>query len=179
MSSIGAVYGQALYDLAKDEGLDAQILEQMSALDKSFAAEPDYIRLLCTANLTKEERTAILEEGFRGKIDGNLLNFMKLLTEKGYMRHFSACCKAYRELYNADNGILEVKAVTAVALTPAQSQRLGAKLSAITGKTVQLKNTVDPAALGGVRLDYDGKQIDGTLQHRLDSVRALLANTVL
>ena len=179
MSSIGAVYGQALYDLAKDEGADEVILQQLNALEEGFAAEPDYIRLLCTATLSKMERTSILEEAFRGKLDGNLLNFMKLLTEKGYMRHFSACCKAYRDLYNTDHGILEVKAVTAVALTAEQSQRLGAKLSSLTGKTVRLKNTVDPAALGGVRLDYDGKRIDGTLQHRLDSIRTMLANTVL
>ena len=179
MSSIGTVYGQALYDLAKDEGLDSLILEQLCALDEAFAAEPDYIRLLCSANLTKPERTAILEEGFRGRVDGNLLNFMKLLTEKGYMRHFSACRKAYRSLYNTDHGILEVKAVTAVALTEDQSKRLADKLSAITGKTVHINNTVDPSALGGVRLDYDGRRIDGTVQNRLDSIGRLLANTVL
>lgn len=179
MSSVGTVYAQALYSLAKDEGLDTVILEQLCALDDGFAAEPDYIRLLSSANLTKPERTAILEEGFRGRVDGNLLNFMKLLTEKGYMRHFSACRKAYQSLYNTDHGILEVKAVTAVALTEDQHKRLTDKLSAITGKTVQLKNTVDPSALGGVRLDYDGKRIDGTVQHRLDSIGKLLANTVL
>ena len=179
MSSIGTVYGQALYDLAKDEGLDALILQQLCALDEGFSAEPDYIRLLCSANLSKDERVAVLDEGFRGKVDGNLLNFMKLLAEKGYMRHFSACRKAYQSLYNTDHGILEVKAVTAVALTQEQACRLAEKLSAITGKTVQLNNRVDPETLGGVRLDYDGKRVDGTVQHRLDSIGKLLANTVL
>ena len=61
MSSIGAVYGQALYDLAKDEGADEVILQQLNALEEGFAAEPDYIRLLCTATLSKMERTSILE----------------------------------------------------------------------------------------------------------------------
>ena len=132
-----------------------------------------------TYNLSKAERCDILDRDLRGRVEPCLLNFMKILTEKGYMRQFSDCCKAYRVLYNADHGILEVKAVTATALSAEQAKRLQDKLSALTGKTVDLQNTVDTACLGGVRLDYDGKQLDDTLQHRLESVRTLLANTVL
>ena len=179
MSAVGTVYGQALYSLAMDEGLDAAVLQQMAVLDESFRAEPDYIRLLCAANLSKAERCEILDRDFRGKVAPILLNFMKLLTENGYIRHFSDCCKAYRTMYNTDHGILEVKAVTALALTAEQIGRLQDRLSSLTGKTIDLQMSVDPACMGGVRLDYDGKRLDDTLQHRLQSIRDLLANTVL
>lgn len=179
MSAVGTVYGQALYSLAMDEGLDAAVLQQMAVLDESFRAEPDYIRLLCAANLSKAERCEILDRDFRGKVAPILLNFMKLLTQKGYMRHFTDCCKAYRTMYNTDHGILEVKAVTALALTAEQIGRLQDRLSSLTGKTIDLQMSVDPACMGGVRLDYDGKRLDDTLQHRLQSIRDLLANTVL
>ena len=102
-----------------------------------------------------------------------------LLIEKGYVKKFSDCCEAYRELYNEDNGILQVRAVTAVPMTDAQREKLSAKLNALTGKTIELNNEVDPACLGGVRLDYDGKRVDDTVQHRLDAVRSLLKNTML
>ena len=179
MSGVASVYAQALYGLAKDEGLDGAVLQQLTALDEALRAEPDFIRLLCAANLSKAERCAVVDDSFRGKVEPCLLNFMKLLTEKGYMRQFSACCKAYRGLYNEDNGILEVRAITAVPLTQDQAERLREKLSAITGKPVQLNAAVDPAVLGGVRLDYDGKRVDGTVQNRLNAVRELLQNTVL
>ena len=104
---------------------------------------------------------------------------MKILTEKGYMRHFADCCKAYRQSYNQDHGILEVTAVTALALNADQAQRLTEKLAKVTGKTVDLQNRVDPACLGGIRLDYDGKRLDDTVSHRLESVRSMLKNTVL
>lgn len=179
MSSVATVYGQALYSLAKEEGRADSVLHQMTALDESFRAEPEFIRLLCTANLSKDQRCAIVDESFCGKVEQCLLNFMKLLTEKGYMRHFSGCCKAYREQYNADQGILEVRAVTAAPLTHQQHDRLRDKLAAVTGKTIALICSVDSSCLGGVRLDYDGKRLDDTLQHRLDSIRSLLADTVL
>ena len=66
-----------------------------------------------------------------------------------------------------------------VPLNQAQTQKLTAKLSELTGKTVQLTNHVDPEILGGVRLDYDGKRLDDTVSHRLEAVRSLLRNTVL
>ena len=154
-------------------------MEQLQALDGCFDAQPDYLKLLASHDLPKQERTALLEEGFRGKVHQYVLNFLKLLTEKGYIRHFSACCRTYREQYHADNGILEVRAVSAVPLTDAQKQRLTDKLTDMTGKTVALVCREDPAVLGGIRLNFDGKQVDGTVQGRLETMSKLLKNTVL
>ena len=179
MTSVGTVYAQALYSLAKDEGCSEAILKELAVLQESFAAEPDFPRLLAAPNLSKEERCAIVDSSFRDKVHPYLLNFMKILTEKGYMRHFADCCKAYRQEYNRDHGILEVTAVTALPLNEEQVDRLTEKLAKVTGKTIDLVNRIDPAVLGGVRLDYDGMRVDDTVSHRLASIGALLKNTVL
>lgn len=179
MTEVGNVYGQSLYELAKDEGLSKEIGEQLAVLQKSFGQEPDFVRLLASPNLPKAERCQILDTSFRGAVHPYVLNFLKILTEKGYIRHFSDCCSAYADLYNEDNGILKVTAVTAVALSPAQTEKLTGKLSRITGKKIALHNRIDPAVLGGVRLDYDGQRLDDTVSHRLDAVRDLLNKTVL
>ena len=95
------------------------------------------------------------------------------------MRHFGDCCESYTQQYNEDNGILSVTAVTAVALTDAQRDKLAEKLHKLTGKEIQLRGRIDPTILGGIRLDYDGRRVDDTLAHRLDAIRDLLNNTVL
>ena len=179
MTGVGSVYGEALYTLAREENLSQVILQQLKVLDSCFAAEPDFIRLLGAPNLPKAERCQILDDSFRGKIELYLLNFLKILTEKGYMRHFSDCCNAYQEQYRKDNGILLVEAVTAVPLRPEQAQLLTKKLEGITGKTIQLQERIDPAVVGGMRLDYDGKRLDDTVANRLSSLRALLKDTTL
>ena len=179
MTQAAVTYAQALYALAKDEGLDKQILDEMNVLDQAFSREPGFLRLLAAPNLPKAEPCGILDESLRGQVHHYVLNFLKILTERGYVRQFGDCCKAYQEQYNEDHGILNVQAVSAVALTDGQSARLAEKLTKLTGKTVQLTNRVDPAVLGGVRLDYDGKRVDGTVKNRLDSVRELLKNTVI
>ena len=179
MTQIGSVYGEALYALAKDEGFANQILEELTALKEAFRTEPDFLRLLSSPNLSKQERCQIIDDSFQGKIHVYILNFLKILTEKGYSRHFSDCCASFKNLYNHDNGILPVTAVTAVPLTGAQRDKLTGKLTQITGKAIELVNRVDPSCLGGMRLDYDGKQLDDTVAHRLEAVRSLLKNTVL
>ena len=179
MTQIGSVYGEALYGLAREEGLDKTILDQLSVLNQSFRQEADFVRLLSTPNLSKQVRCRVVDDCFRGKVQPYVLNFLKILTERGYVHHFSDCCKAYRALYNRDHGILPVTAVTAVALSDDQSRRLTEKLGNLTGKTIELTNRVDPACMGGVRLNYDGKQLDDTVAHRLDAIRGLLRSTVL
>lgn len=179
MTRMANAYARALYDLAAEEKTERQILGELNALDGSFSREPDYLRLLAAPNLSKEERRGIVDAGFRGKVHPYMLNFLKILTEKGAVRYFSDCCRAYREFYNADHGILVVTAVTAAALTEDQSARLREKLARLTGRVIRLENRVDPSCLGGVRLDYDGKRVDDTVSHRLETVGRLLKNTVL
>ena len=172
MTQIGSVYGEALYTLALEEQLTEQILAELNVLQESFHQEPDFIRLLASPNLSKQERCTIVDDSFRGKVHIYVLNFLKILTEKGYMKHFSDCCKAFEEHYNLDNGILPVTAITAFPLSDAQAEKL-------TGRQIKLRNRVDPTCLGGVRLDYDGKRLDDTVSHHLEAIRGLLKDTVL
>lgn len=179
MNQIGTVYGQGLYALAQEEGLEDVILQQLSVLEESFLAEPAYLKLLSSYHLPKAERLALLEEGFGNNLHKYVLNFLKLLTEKGYIIHFSDCCKAYKTQYRTERGILEVRVVSAVALNEQQKRTLTDKLHAITGKEIDLVCRIDAAVLGGVRLQFDGKQVDGTLQSRLAEMEKQLKNTVL
>lgn len=179
MTDAANVYGQALYELARDEGLSPRILGELKVLKTSFAQEPGFVQLLASPTVPKQERCQILDSSLRSQVHPYVLNFLKILTEKGYIRHFDRSCDAFKRAYNQDNGIMEVTAVTAAALSDALRRKLENKLSAITGKTIDLTCRVDPGILGGVRLDWDGKQLDGTVRRRLDDIRDILQNTVL
>ena len=176
MSGAAGIYGQGLYALAKEEALEAVILQQLQTLQTAFAQQPDFLKLLGSANLPKEERLNIVDNSFRGSVEPYVLNFLKLLTEKGYIAHFADAFADYQAQYNQDKGILQVRAVSAVALTEDQQAKLIEKLTAITGKQIQLMCKVDASVLGGVRLSYNGVQVDGTVQSRLQAMEKALKN---
>ena len=179
MNRVGTVYGQSLYTLAKEENLENAVLQELTLLETAFSQQPEFLRLLSSANLSKPERLGILDDSFGGKVHLYVLNFLKLLTEKGHISQFGSCCRAYREQYNLDKGILQVRVVSAIALTELQKQRLADKLSAMTGKEICLICREDKSVLGGIRISYDGKQVDGTVQGRLSALEKSLKNTVL
>ncbi len=179
MTQAASVYGEALYSLAKEEGKSEAMLGQLRMLDACFAQEPKFLTLLSTPNLPKTERLDILDRCLAGKAEPYLLNFLKILVEKGYIRQFHGCVQVFRSLYHEDHGIMTVTAVTAVPLTSSQAERLTAKLAKITGKKIELTNRIDASCIGGVRLDYDGKRVDDTIIHRLDAVSSMLKNTIL
>lgn len=179
MSRIGTIYGGALYSLCREENLTESVLKELEVLGAGFSEEPDFLRLLTEPNVPVQERLQIVDDCFRDKVHPYVLNFLKILTEKGLSKAFPECVRAYTQQYNEDHDILPVTAVTAVALTQAQTERLTRKLSDLTGKQIRLNNRVDPACMGGVVLDYDGKRVDGSVAGRLETIRSLLKNTVL
>ena len=60
MTQVGSVYGEALYTLALEEGLSDTVLEEISVLEQAFRAEPDFIRLLSSPNITVQDRKSVV-----------------------------------------------------------------------------------------------------------------------
>lgn len=179
MTQVGSVYGGALYALANDEAIADRIREELQQVGGVFEREPEYLRLLSAANIPRQERCALVDRAFRDQVHPYVLNFLKILTEKGYAKDYCACVDAYIQQYNVDNNILPVKAVSAVSLSNQQIARLQEKISALTGKKALVENRLDPQCLGGILLEYDGTQVDGSVASRIDKIRKLLKNTVL
>ena len=150
MTEIARMYGGSLYDLAAEEGLETRILEELDAVADILKQDPEYLHLLSIPSIPKKERCALLDEAFRGKVHLYVLNFVKILCEKGTLRELPGCARAFRVKYNQAHGILEATAVTAVPMSADQTARLHEKLEAVTGKTIDLKTRVDAAVLGGI-----------------------------
>ncbi len=175
MTETAKMYGGSLYDLAAEEGLESRILEELDAVAALLRDDPEYLHLLSIPSIPKKERCGLLDQALRGQVHPYVLNFLKILCEKGTLRELSGCARAYRVRYNQAHGILEAVAVSAVPMTEQQTARLHEKLEAVTGRQIDLKTKVDPAVLGGIRLDLEGTELDGTVKNRLASLRRSIA----
>ena len=170
MTELAKRYGGSLYELAAEEKLADELLQQLQTAVDSIQAEPQYLRLLATPSVPKKERCALLAQAFEGA-HPYLVNFLRLLCEEDLIAELPGCLRAFRDRYNADHDILEVTAVSAVALTAPAREKLLAKLQTMTGKNIVLTETVDPSVIGGMRLDMGGTRLDGTVQRHLERLR--------
>ena len=114
--------------------------------------------------IPKQERVQIAHQALNGQIHGYLLNFIKILVERGAMHSFADCLEAYSECYNREHQVAEAEVTTARPLDDAQRARLMARLKEMTGKEVVLREKIDSSVLGG-------KRYDNTVKHRLDAIR--------
>lgn len=174
MTAAEKEYGEALYELCAEESCDQEVLEQLDMVCALFREEPQYPRILQDPALPKQERLNMLDEAFRGNVHPYLLNFLKILCEKSAVGILPGCAQQVRALYHEAHGLLPVTATSAVALTEEQKTALRSKLSKLTGKTILLENRVDESLMGGVKVTYDGKELDGSVAGRLEALRRVL-----
>ena len=173
MNRIAKNYADALFDLAHEDGVDELVQTQFAGVRRLFDENPDYVKLLYAPNVPKSERLAALDEAFSGRVHLHLLSFLKLLSERGDIYEYADCEARFRSRCNAAHGIVEATAFTAAPLRPAQLERLRVRLGELTGKRV------DPAVLGGIRLEYDGVELDSTVRRKLDGIGRTLSDTIL
>lgn len=178
MTEVAKAYGKTLYELAVECESVEQILDEITTLRQAFEENPQFLTLMSTPNLTKQERVGIIDETFGGKIHIYLLNFLKVLVENGTSHEFMDAAKQFRREYNWENGIETVTVTSAVALGAEQESALTEKLSKLTGKTIHLEKKVDPSVMGGIRLQMEGLQMDGTVKNKLDAIRSQLLRTL-
>ena len=174
MTELAKEYGAGMYALAAEENIEKAVLEELSTIKRCFKEQTEFVRLLSNMALGKEERLGILDNAMRGQVNPYVLNFLKLLCERGALSEFAGCEEAYRELYNKDHAVVEARVTTGEALSDDQRTRLTEKLRQMTGKEIILLERVDPKVIGGVLLEMDGRRYDNTVLHRLESVRRVM-----
>ncbi|MDO4339150.1 MAG: ATP synthase F1 subunit delta [Eubacteriales bacterium] len=179
MTQTARLYGGSLYDLAAEEKLTETIMEQMMEIRQLFRENPDYLKLLSEPSIPKTERGGLIEAAFGAQAERYLVNFLKLLCDRNILAEYAGCCEEFKRRYNVDHNIAEAVVTSAVALSEAQMAALKARLEKISGKQVSLIQKIDASVLAGLKVELEGRQLDGTVQSRLSGISRKMKETVL
>lgn len=171
-------YGKALFMLAREEGLLDSIRDELDLANTVLSQNGDYLKILDTPAIPKEEKLGLIADAF-ASLSEYVKNTLMILCEKREVYTLPSVYSTFLSLYNEEMGIIEAECVTALPLGEKESEAIRSRLEKITGKTVILKNTVDPSILGGVKLRYLGIQVDGSLKARLDAISESIKNIVI
>jgi F-type H+-transporting ATPase subunit delta len=94
------------------------------------------------------------------------------LTETGRAREVELVVRDI-EAALADRGVLLAEVASSRTLSDDAVKEVQACLKKTTNATeIHLRKTVDPTLLGGVRIATPGRELDGTVRHRLNQLRA-------
>ncbi len=97
--------------------------------------------------------------------------FLQLLLRKNRLNVIQAVTAAYGRLLDEVQGRIRITVSTARPLDQAVQRALHARLEQLLQRPVGVTHQVDPALLGGARLQLGSRLIDGTIRGQLDRVR--------
>ena len=166
-------YGKALYELSKEENIVDTVLGELVSIETIINENKEYVNLIDTPAVSLEERLSLIEEAFGG-CSLYVKNFIKLLAEKKCFYTFLKCVKEFKAMYDEENNIERVDAVTCVPLTEMQVNKLKEKLEKIVDKNVIINNVIDTDIMGGVVLKLSNKQYDGSIRSRLERLSMMI-----
>jgi F-type H+-transporting ATPase subunit delta len=164
-------YAKALFTLLgadevqeNDAHVLGEVLEHSPSLRKFFAAP----------QISRKAKEKVLRNSLQDKVSPALLRFVLFLLSKGKLNLLPQITEEYRRIFNAQQGVLTATLVTAVPSTASQQDAFKSKLASCYQKKIHLQTIVDKSIIGGAKLIIANHMIDGSLQSRLERMRARL-----
>ena len=171
-------YAEALFQLSEEENITKEIYNELHDVVEVIKNNKELDNVLKSPLVAKNEKTQFIEALFNNKINYDLINFLKILVEKGRISSLKSIELTFKELLNDKHNIIEGTVISAIALTEKQVKELEEKLSKKYNKNVTLENEVDQSILGGVLVRLGNTQIDGSVKTRLNNIKDQLTQVI-
>jgi F-type H+-transporting ATPase subunit delta len=172
---VGGRYAQALFDLATEEKQVAAVEADLKSLKAALADSRDLRVLLGSPTFSAEDKAKGLAGiAVRAKFNPTTRKFLGLLAANGRAGALSAVIAAFERLAAEARGAVSAHVTTALPLTAAQEKGVAAALRQALGKDPEIQTRVDPAILGGIKVQVGSRLFDASLRSKLDSLKFAL-----
>lgn len=173
---VGRLYAEAILHVAEEGGQAESLLEELNGLVEYLDGNPEFEQFLASPLIEEGPHAQVIEDAFRGKASDLLVDSLLVINRKGRLSALRAIAVAYRAALRDLRGWMDVHVRTAVPLTEPLRARLNQVLAASTSRRPTLIEKVDPALIGGLVIEVEGRKIDASVASRLhDLSEALLA----
>lgn len=174
MNGISREYAESLFSLASEDKKEEQYLNELKYFEGFAKESPDYLELLSSPALTREERTSLLDGAFEGKISEYVMSFLKLLCESGRIKIIGECIDEYEKMYRDSMKRHAVTVTSAVELNEEEKEKIERKTEGLVHGVCDVTYVVDPSIIGGVIIETENSVIDGSLRKSLREVKEVI-----
>jgi F-type H+-transporting ATPase subunit delta len=168
---IASRYAKSLLELAVEKKQLEEINADMSLIAKVCKENRDFVLMLNNPIIKSLKKAAIIKEIFNGKVQEMTLLFFDIVARKTRESVLPEMAKVFHQLYNEHKGIISAEVSTTIALDEGLRAQVIKIVKEISGKEVQLNEKVDSSLIGGFIIKVGDKQIDETIQSKLNDLR--------
>lgn len=171
-------YARSLAEVAFEENLEQRVTEDLNTYREIFRAVPDLLKAFQTPALPSDTKEKILAQlTAQHPVAPATANFLRILLENHRIHFLEEIVDGYMAAVNERKGIVSARVTAAGTIDPDERDRLAARLSEITGKTVSLDVATDPSLLGGIVVQMGGTIYDGSVRTQLAEMKRRLVET--
>jgi len=168
-------YAKAVFELAQQDGQLEQWARRLASMRELFA-DRDVAAVLKNPTIATERREALVATSPQ-LIDEEASNLARLLIESNRVDEAAAIEEEFERLTDEAAGRVRAIVTTAIELGARDRERVAEELSKQLKKDVRVTLVVDPRIIGGMRLQYGDRVVDGSVAARLEQLRRRLAAT--
>jgi len=174
-ADVGVRYAQALFELAKEQGQAAAVEADLKSLKAMRAESADLRTLIASPAFDSDDKArGLAAVAAAAGFSETTRKFLGLVAANRRASALPGMIASFEKIAAADRGAISAEVVTALPLTPAQTQALAASLRTALGKDPEIETHVDPAILGGLKVRVGSRLYDASLKSRLDSLKFAL-----
>jgi F-type H+-transporting ATPase subunit delta len=174
-SSLSRRYGKAFFQLAQEQRQEEAIGREIEQFLSAYTGSALQTVLNNPAFALDNRKKVVVEVTKSLQLSPVSVHFLCILLERDRLAYLPSIVARYRRLLNDASGRVEAKVVGATALEPAMVERLLEVLRAISGKEVVLHQETDPALIGGVLVELEGRVYDGSVRTQLENMKQRIA----
>ncbi len=167
-------YAAALIAVAIKEGIVEQVEGDLLALKTVYQQDARYRLALHQPSIPKAGRKKLLRKPFEGRSNQAFLDFLDLLVDKNRVDILPEIADMFDMLADATQGVVRVGVSSAFPLNDKQRETLKSKLASLTGKKIEMRESVDRKHRGGVSVRIGDSVLDGTAAGRLKKLKDYL-----
>ncbi len=173
MIALGLVrrYTAALFRAALGTDAIDAVGEDLELLGETLKQSPDFGLFLGHPRVTQAQKEELVQKAFAGRLHELTLRFVLLVLRKQRHGVLPALRLEYRKLVATYRNQLTADVRTAVSLIDEERGFISQAIAKLTGRSVVLKEIVEPELLGGMIIRYGDKQIDGSVRHHLEQLK--------
>ena len=168
-------YGLALFSLALDLNKVEDFKNEIKKWEEIFHENEDYLSVLDSAFLTKEERKVMLNKTCIG-MNEEILHFLYVIIDNGHILYLFDIFDSFITICNEHQGIKEGIIYSTIHLSKEDIASIEARISKLEKTKIYLRNLIDKSLIGGIKVVIGGHIYDGSLKYRIESIKKDLIN---
>lgn len=176
MKSASLQYATALADIVLEQGAAEPARQQLQDFYAAYNESAELRNFLTSPAISRDAKHGVIEKLVARLGASKIIrNFLFVMADNQRVHFLPEIVDTFEQVLRQRQGVAEAEVTTAAELNEAQRTALVRTLERLSGKKIQAKYSLQPALLGGAVVRIGDTIYDGSVQNRLNQLRAQLA----